>query len=49
MKASWGIGYGLSALSLFLFLAMGVMTLARRYLAGDIKNLARNTAEAMKK
>jgi MFS family permease len=40
MKSSWGIGYGLSAMSLFLFLAIGVMTLARRYLAGDMKKLA---------
>jgi predicted MFS family arabinose efflux permease len=39
MKASWGIGYGLSAMSLFLFLAIGVMTLARRHLARDMKNL----------
>src|SRR5208283_1862372 len=45
MKSSWGIGYGLSAMSLFLFLAIGVMTLARRYLARDIRNLGDDTAD----
>jgi len=44
MKRSWGIGYGLSATSLFLFLAIGVMSLARRHLAGDIKSLAESPA-----
>ena len=43
MKSSWGIGNGLSAMSLFLFLAIGVMSLARRHLAGDMKNLAESS------
>jgi len=47
MKASWGIGYGLSATSLFLFISIGVMVMARRYLAHDIKNLAADPLAAI--
>ena len=40
MKSSWGIGYSMSVMSVLLFLAIGVMSMARRYLAGDMKKLA---------
>jgi MFS-type transporter involved in bile tolerance (Atg22 family) len=37
MKASWGIGYALSSMSVLLFMAVGVMTFALfRFLPGDI-------------
>jgi MFS-type transporter involved in bile tolerance (Atg22 family) len=38
MKASWGIGYALSSLSMLLFFAIGVMTFVLfRFLAQDIR------------
>ena len=40
LKGWWGIGYGLSALSLFLFVGMVVMHVAWRHLAADMRKLA---------
>lgn len=44
MKASWGIGYGLSSMSVPLFLAVGLMTYALfRFYPNDIKKLLKDT------